>query len=134
MTQTALKELFGDVIDTYTREQAIEDGSQVLLKEEHAEMAKEAGWKYPVYITSGVWSLIKMAVNNKKHCNDLNGVVWDVLYMARFGQDIAPDTRVFKVTITGCGKKRTHVFYMQIGPTDINDPAPAMTIMLPEDR
>src|ERR1019366_7436165 len=40
--------VFGDVIYSYTRKQAIEDGVLVDI----TEMAKEAGIKYPVAITS----------------------------------------------------------------------------------
>ena len=40
--------VFGDVIFSYTRKQAIEDGVLVDI----TEMAKEAGIKYPVAITS----------------------------------------------------------------------------------
>lgn len=126
--------IFGEVIYAYTRKQAIEDGFQVLLTEEHAQLAKEAGWKYPVYLTRGVWNLVETAVDSERHCNDLAGVLWDILYMARFGKNISKDTRAFKVIITGCGKKRLYLLYLQIGPTDIDDPQPAITIMLEEDR
>jgi len=126
-------DFWGEVIFTYTRQQAIEDGCQMLLTDEHAEIARQAGWKYPVYLTAGVTSLIEQAVASERHCNDYNGVLWDILWMSRFGKDIAPDTRIFDVIITGAGRKRTHQLYMQVGATDFNDPTPALTIMLPED-
>jgi hypothetical protein len=53
--------------------------------------------------------------------------------MARFGRDLSEDTRVFTVIITGCGRRRKHQFYMQVGPTDIDNPAPALTIMTSQD-
>ncbi len=40
-----------DSIYSYTREQAIEDGEQV----DAGSMAKEAGFKFPVYLTRAVW-------------------------------------------------------------------------------
>jgi len=43
---------FGDVISTYTRAQAIEDG--VLINA--GPMTKEAGFKSPVALTSAVWA------------------------------------------------------------------------------
>jgi hypothetical protein len=132
--QKADHEVFGNVIYAYTRKQAIEDGYQVLLIDDHAKLARQAGWKYPVYLTRGVWDLIKQAVESKKHCNDMSGVLWDVLFMARFGQDITEDTRAFNVIITGCGRKLKYLLYIQVGPTDIDDPTPAITIMMPEDR
>jgi hypothetical protein len=133
-TQNATKEIFGEVIYAYTRKQAIADGYQVLLTDDHAKLARQAGWKYPVYLTRGVWDLIEQAVEAKKHCNDLSGVLWDVLFMARFGSNISEDTRAFTVIITGCGRKQNHLLYIQVGPTDIDDPTPAITIMLPYDR
>ncbi|MFZ2632713.1 MAG: DUF6573 family protein [Desulfosalsimonadaceae bacterium] len=132
--QKATHEIFGEVIYAYTRKQAIEDGYQVLLTGEYAKLALRAGWKYPVYLTSGIWDLVEKAVASENHCNDLTGVLWDILSMARFGLDIAQDSQIFTVIITGCGRKRQHQFYLQIGPTDMDDPTPAITIMLPEDR
>jgi len=127
-------EVFGPVIYAYTRKQAIEDGYQVLLIDEYAKLARQAGWKYPVYLTRGVWDLIEQTVESKQHCNDMSGVLWDVLFMARYGQDITDDTRAFTVIITGCGRKKNHLLNIQVGPTDIDDPTPAITIMMPEDR
>jgi hypothetical protein len=132
--QNVNQDIFGNVIYAYTRKQAIEDGYQVLLTDDYAKLARQAGWKYPVYLTRGVWDLIEQAIEAKKQCNDMSGVLWDVLFMARFGQDITQDTRAFTVIITGCGRKRNHLLYIQVGPTDIDDPRPAITIMLPEDR
>ena len=126
-------EAFGEVIYAYTRKQAIEDGYQVLLTGKHAELAREAGWKYPVYLTRGVWDLMEQSVASEKD-GDLTGVLWNALVMARFGENIAVDTRTFKVIIKGTGRKHQQLFYLQVGPTDIDDPAPAITIMLPEDR
>jgi hypothetical protein len=128
------KSIFGDVIYTYTRKNAIEDGFQMLLTEDYAQLAKEAGWKYPVYLTQGVWDLVEKAVASENHCNDMAGVLWDILFMARFGRDISKDTRAFTVIITGCSQTHDHLFYLQVGPTDIDDPLPAITIMLEDDR
>ena len=46
-----MHEVFGEVIYSYTRAQAIEDG--VLI--DVTRMAQEAGFKYPVAITASVW-------------------------------------------------------------------------------
>ncbi len=44
--------LFGEVIYSYTRAQAIDDG--VLI--DATEMAKEAGFNWPVALTAAAWS------------------------------------------------------------------------------
>jgi len=128
MTDT-IDEIFGPVLFAYTRKMAIEDGCQSLLTGEHAEIARQAGWKYPVYITSGVKELIEQAVASR--LNNYNGVLWDIVFMARFGKDLSEDTRIFTVIINGVGRKRDHQFCVQVGPTDFDDPAPALTIMTP---
>lgn len=122
-----------EIAYSYTRKQAIEDGEQVLLD---ARMTKEAGYRYPVYMTRSVWNLVEMAVNNKKHCNDLEGVLWDILYMSirNHTRCLDASTYQFVVIITGTGRVRNHMMLVNCGPTDIDNPAPAITIMLPEDN
>lgn len=121
-----------EIIYSYTRKQAIEDGEQVLLDQ---KLTREAGYKYPVYLTRSVWNLVEMAVNNKKHCNDLEGVLWDILYMSIRNHTRRLDTSTYQfvVIITGTGRIRNHTMLVSCGPTDIDNPAPAITIMLPED-
>lgn len=123
-----------DIICSYTRKQAIEDGDQMLLEGEHAQMARQVGYRYPVYLAHGVISLIEVAVNNPKWCNDWNGVLWDILWMSKVASaKVNEQTRVFTVIITGTGKKRHHHLWIECGPTDIDDPAPCLTIMTRED-
>ena len=123
-----------DVIFSYTRKQALADGSQTLLEGEHADMAKQAGWKYPVYLTQSVVTLINIAVDNPKCYNDFKGILWDILFMASLhAKACQGDTFRFKVIITGTGRKRNHIMVAKIGPTDFDNPEPAITIMFPED-
>jgi len=127
------QEIFGKAIYTYTRKQAIADGYQIKLEGTHAEIARQAGWKYPVYLTSGVWALIEEAVENGR--DDIDTVLWDIVWMARFGQDLSEDTRVFKVvTLLGTGRDQEHTLYIQVGATDFDDPEPSITIMLPSEQ
>ena len=124
-----------EVIYSYTRKQAIEDGIQVKLEDENAQLAKEAGYKYPVFLTSGVLGLIEKAVDNKKYCNDFTGVLWDILYMSRaFGKPVNDRMTKFEVIISGTGKQRTHTMYIECGAMDFDDPEPVLTIMLPEEN
>ena len=132
--EKAKDSIFGEVIYTYTRKQALEDGHQVLLTGDNADLAKDIGWKYPVYFTKAVWDLIEHSAAFENDPNDMTGILWDFLMLARFGQDITEDIRKFYVTINKNGRPRRHLFYLQIGPTDIDDPAPALTIMQEEDR
>ncbi len=136
-TTTTTTQLFKytNIICAFTRAQAIQDGYQMKLEDEMAAMASKL-YKYPVYLTIGVVDLIEQAIASKKHCNDWQGVLWDILWMSlNANQVINEQTRRFTVKITG-----TRIGYdnftmlIQCGPTDIDDPAPAMTIMLPEQE
>ena len=125
-----------DIVYSYTRKQALEDGEQVLLEGELGEMARSRpiGYKYPVYLTRSVWALVEMAASNKKHCNDVKGVIWDILWMSRtYCRPLDPMTTEFRLTITGTGRRRLHTLIIQCGPTDIDDPAPCLTVMHPSE-
>lgn len=47
-------ELFGEVISSYSRAQAIEDGQLVDI----SELAREAGIKFPVAVSQGVFAIL----------------------------------------------------------------------------
>ncbi len=123
-----------DLIDVYTRKQAIEDGEQVLLENASGALAKDI-YKYPVYLTSRIVALIDRAVAHPKHHNDYLGVLWDILYMsAKTGQRLDRQTTRFQVIITGTGRRKYHTMLAQCGPIDIDNPSPAITIMLSEEQ
>lgn len=122
-----------DVIYSYTRKQALEDGEQVDANTgELAEISRQH-CKYPVYMTRTVHDLIEQAVSDPKHCNDRRGVWHDILWMTRHGQALDEATRQFKVIITGTGHTRIHTLIAQCGPLDFDDPRPCVTIMHPEE-
>jgi hypothetical protein len=50
--QYSAESFFGNVISSYTRAQAIEDG--VLI--DASNMAREAGFKWPVALTTAAWA------------------------------------------------------------------------------
>jgi hypothetical protein len=123
------------VIHSYTRQEAIENGEQILASGELANIARSIGYKYPVYMTRGVFELVEKAVNNQKHCNDWNGVFSDLMTMSRHcARVISPSCNQFVCIITGTGRVKKHTFYLEVGAMDINDPEPVMTLMLPDDR
>ncbi len=74
-------EFFGEVISTYSRAQAIEDGVLVDV----GEMAIEAGFRIPVALTSAAWSdcvVWSDADSERQVYQDQSGRLFDVLYMA----------------------------------------------------
>ena len=77
-----LANLFGEIIYTYTREQAINDGELVDV----TEVATEAGLRVPVAITRAVWDKYIAWDNSdtdKQTYQDESGRLWDVLWMLR---------------------------------------------------
>ncbi|MCD4741586.1 MAG: hypothetical protein K8R67_03745 [Desulfobacteraceae bacterium] len=121
-----------NIIFSYTRKQAIEDGTQV---EMGRNIVKEAGFKFPVFLTPGVHSVIQKAVASKKHCNDFDGINCDILTMLRHGiQTSKEENNInFTVIITGAEQSANHIFLAQRGAMDMDEPEPASTEMLPEE-
>lgn len=65
------------VLYSYTREQALEDGQLVDI----SELAKEAGFKFPVAVTCGVHALLN---DTEQPGQSFEGRVWDLLTILRF--------------------------------------------------
>ena len=123
---------FGPVIYSYTRAQAVADGVQV----EVTKTANEAGIKFPVFLTRTVFDAY-VAVPPDVAGQDEAGRLWDIVWMLRFailrgrpGADRIPvalyvrnDNRAARLTklIATCG------------PLDIDDPQPAITVMMPDE-
>jgi hypothetical protein len=71
-----------DVISRYTRAQAIEDGSLVDV----SETAREAGIRFPVALTRGVWNeYVALTETAERAGNSERGRLWDVVWMMKFG-------------------------------------------------
>jgi len=121
-----------DVIYTYSRAQAIEDG--VLVDATIGDLAEvtRQHYKYPVAMTAAVFALMEQAVNHPKWCNDYKGVWHDILWMSRMFPVRRWETGcLFQVVITGTGRKRKHTLKIECGPGD--DAEPVLTVMLPEE-
>lgn len=71
-TENTITEIFGEVIHSYTRAQAIKDG--VLVDLSGLFPADTRLYKYPVACTSELWSLIEG--------DSAAGYVWDLCYMS----------------------------------------------------
>lgn len=126
-----IADLFGPVVYAYTRRQALEDGAQV----EVTATAREAGFKVRVFVTRAVWSAY-VEVPEGVEAQDERGRLWDILTLARFAARRAPsgeDTLSFTLRVRMPGGLRVVKLWMQIGAVDIDNPAPAVTIMTEND-
>lgn len=116
-----------DVIYAYSRKDALNDGVLVDI----SQLAREAGYKYPVAITAEVQGMIEQAVSNAKCYNDYTGVLWDIIWMSKFPtKKIDATQHLFSVIITGVGRSKTQTLKVVCHPGD--DAEPVITIMLPE--
>ena len=124
--------VFGKVIYSYTRAQAVADGVQV----EVTSVAREAGIRFPVFLTRTVFDAY-VAVPTEVSGQDEAGRLWDILWMTRFGITRArPGVDRIPVALyvrndNRCAKLVKLI--AQCGPLDIDDPQPAITIMLPDE-
>lgn len=121
---------FGKIIYAYTRAQAITDGVLVDV----TKTAQEAGIKFPMFITRAVFENY-VAVPKGVSGQDESGRLWDLVWM----------TRMAILRVRGNGDCITVALYVRndnrapclvkliamCGPLDVNDPQPAITLMMP---
>jgi hypothetical protein len=133
------------VIFSYTRAQAIADGVLVDV----SELAKEAGFRFPVAVTAGVWAEC-VAVPDGVAGQDETGRLWDVLNVLCFAiakkkNDVVPryalpwqkldcervDFAVHVRNDNREGDPPQVKLYALCGPGD--DSEPVITVMLPHE-
>ncbi|GAG75693.1 unnamed protein product [marine sediment metagenome] len=118
-----------EVIYSYTRRQALADG--VLI--DATELAKEAGFVYPVAMTSAAWTHC-VRVPDQCPWQDETGRLWDVLWMLfnAVKRDQERNPIQFSVFVqNGPGLTSEVTLKAVCGPGD--DGAPVVTIMLPTE-
>ena len=123
---------FGEVIYAYTRAQAIADGFQVDV----TKTAQEAGIRFPVFLTRSVFDAF-VTVPQGVTGQDEAGRLWDVVWMLRFairkaasGQDRLP----FALYVRNDNRApRLVKLIATCGAFDMDDPQPAITVMLPDE-
>ena len=123
---------FGSVIYCYTRKQAVADGFQV----EVSTTAREAGITFPVFITRTVFDSF-VAVPPGVTAQDEAGRLWDIVWMLRFailrsrpGADRLP----VALYVRNDNRRATLIkLIATCGPLDIDDPQPAITVMMPDE-
>ena len=125
--------VFGDVISTYTRQQAIEDGVLIDMMQGELGQVSRLHYKYPIVCSMGVFALIRRAVEHPDCCNDYAGILHDILTMSKstYAKKLDRSTVLFEVRITGAGRRRVHSLKLTVGPGD--DLEPVITIMLPDE-
>ncbi|MEU2201639.1 DUF6573 family protein [Isoptericola sp. NPDC019482] len=128
-----LTDLFGPAIHTYTRAQAIEDGA---LREVPADLAREAGFRYPLALTSAAWA--DAVAWDHGGVQGETGRLWDVLTMARHALANTPpweDRALFDVlrvpNAPRAQSPRRTTLRVHFGPGD--NAEPVLTILMPNE-
>ncbi len=123
---------FGPVIYSYTRAQAVADGVQV----EVTKTAQEADIRFPVFLTRTVFEQF-VAVPPNVTAQDEAGRLWDIVWMLRFAMLRArPGVQRMPVALYVRNDNRRPPLIKLIatwGAFDIDDPQPAITVMLPDE-
>jgi len=139
-----------NIIDVYSRKEAIRDGVQVLA---NPETTKEAGFKIPVYMTRKVYDRYVKVPEGFETFQQEDARLWDVLYMLmhfiRRGNNREKSIVLFQVSVAmpdkgdwdsnermaepGCRTQRLVTLHSIIGANDIDDPTPCICITLPDE-
>ena len=118
-----------DLIYSYSRAQAIEDGVLVDV----SDTAREAGFSIPVALTAAVWADIEDIPESQSH-QDVQGRLWDVLYLASVtarANAVLDSTEVLYTLTMHVGDESEYTLKMHIGPSDAGKPV--ITIMQPTE-
>ena len=124
------------IIYSYTRKQALADGVQVDV----SETAREAGIRFPVFLTRTVFDAC-VTIPPGVEAQDEAGRLWDVVWMTRIAilrarpgkEGGATCTRIPVALYVRNDNRRPRLVKLiaTCGPLDIDDPAPAITVMMP---
>ena len=123
---------FGEVFYSYTRAQAVADGVQV----EVTKTAQEAGIKFPMFLTRAVFDNY-VAVPEGVTGQDEAGRLWDVVWLTRFAI-IRARPGVDRLPVALYVRNDNHraklvKLIATCGPLDIDDPQPAITVLMPDE-
>ncbi|MFO0570187.1 MAG: DUF6573 family protein [Polyangiaceae bacterium] len=115
-----------EIISSYSRAQAIEDGVLVDV----TATSREAGFTVPVAVTAAAWCELEPTEADASQGQSAIGRLWDVLNVlrARAGDT---DMVLFDVLVARNDKTERLCLKAVIGPGD--DAAPVITIMLPNE-
>lgn len=130
-THASLEDIFGPVISSYTRAQALEDGVLVDV----SEAAREVGIRYPVAMTRAAW-VECVEIPKGVTCQDERGRLHDVVWMLHCAIKRSAGGPEIRYELYVRNSKRERLDRRDLvqlralcGPGD--DAAPVITIMQP---
>jgi hypothetical protein len=131
-TPQSIEEFFGPAIVSITRKQLLAEGAQVDV----SEMAAEAGFTIPVFMTDTVFNAY-VKVPEGVDMQDEDGRLWDILWMLRCritASNAQTERLPFQLYVRNDNKRaRLVTLHAVCGAVDIDNPAPSITIMMPDE-
>jgi len=131
-TQADRENFFGGVIYAYSRSQAVADGVQVDV----TKTAQEAGIKFPMFLTRAVFDNY-VAVPPDVSGQDEAGRLWDLIWMARFAilRSHGHTDRLPVALYVRNDNHRAKLVKLiaTCSALDIDDPQPALTLMMTDE-
>lgn len=133
------------IISTYTTKEAVADGFLIRVAD---GQSKEAGIKYPVYMTKAVWDKYVEVPTGMGGEQDLSGRLWDILWMfMNAAKRSSSSLLMFKFNcrlpdigdweqnekMDGSRLTRTVTLKSVIQAQDFGDSTPAIFIMKPQE-
>ncbi len=122
-----MQEKSDEVIHSYTRQQAIEDG--YLVDVSGTTEAKEAGFKAPLCLTRGAYSLVEVPAG-LEGIQDLKGRLWDTLFVAATAFHASEDKYLVPfhvVYLVARERRKTKKLWLMFNEAE------GFTILLPEE-
>ncbi len=131
-TQADRENFFGGVLYAYSRSQAVADGVQVDV----TKTAQEAGIKFPMFLTRAVFDNY-IAVPEGVTGQDEAGRLWDLIWMTRFAilRSLGHTDRLPVALYVRNDNHRAKLVKLiaTCSALDIDDPQPALTLMMTDE-
>lgn len=120
-----------DFISTYTRAEALADGTLFDVSERAAEL----GVTIPIALTRAVWTAyVELTPAAEQAGNDKEGRLWDILWVFRCAALAAPEASELRfqvLVVTDSATPTLVTLKALVGPGD--DGEPVLTILLPDE-
>ena len=118
-----------EIISVYTRADALADGLLIDV----TETAKEAGIRWPVAVTSALWTeIVPNECDSTHHGQSKEGRLWDVLWLFRCEAVRTSGSRMtYPVLMVENGKHKTVTIKALVHPGDSGEPV--ITLMLEDE-
>jgi hypothetical protein len=132
--------VFGEIIHSYSRREAIEDGVLIdLMQDEDGKMARSLGFRFDIAMTPAAYeTAIFPSSGSLPPGQDRGGRLWDVLWMLKFAIKRSRgdgDALHFNLSVANFKDGRAVQELLTLkalcGPGD--DAEPVITIMLPDE-